>query len=711
MSLDSDPFRYFRIEAQELLEQLSRGLLSVAEGSGDGQAVPQLFRFAHTLKGAARVVGQVKMAELAHAVEDALSEYRESGEPLPPESVPEFLHLVRRMGDELARLGAPAEPEPSAEPEPQLHEAPSRAKAPPQLASGLGDEVVRVELSRLDALLEGLSESVVQLGGLRGAVEALSQAQRGVERLLKQLTAPSTSSGSPTDHARWLGRVMEGAEGLRSSLVRAGRHLGGGLGQVESELGRLRDEANALRLVPAEALFEPLRLAAREVASSLGRQVEVVTEGGEIQLDGHVVAAVRQALMHVARNAVDHGLEPPDERRAVGKPPRGRFHVRVERRGGRVAFHCEDDGRGVDLGRVRQQALARGLVSPEQLESLDEPALLELLFHPGFSTARTITEVSGRGVGLDVVRETARRLKGEAQLTSRPGQGSCVSLEVPLDLASLEVLGVEAAGQHLMLPLEALSGALHLPAEAISWTGARASVSHEGEVLPFLPLAEVLGTQGTRARPRAWSVLVLSAGSAGRAAVGVERMLGVSRRVSRPLPASVPSLPLVAGASFDALGLPLLLLDVAGLVRRVQSGSAQTTSSPRVVRRQRILVVDDSVTTRMLEKSILEAAGYEVELAASGEEGLERALRGGHAMAIVDVEMPGMTGLELTRKLRATPSLAALPILMVSSLATDEDKQRGRDAGVSAYIVKGEFHQHTYLDTVARLIATAKGGA
>ncbi len=715
MSLDSDPFRYFRLEAQELLEQLTRGLLSVEEGSGDAQAVPTLFRFAHTLKGAARVVGQMKMAEMAHAVEDALAEYRDSGEPLPSDSVPEFLMLVRRMGEELAKLDAPTEPPPSSTPEQPEQSARSEgappAKAPQVVSSGQGDEVVRVELSKLDALLEGLSEAVVQLGGLRGAVEALSQAQRGVEGLLKQLTAPVASSGSPAEHARWLGRVMEGAEGLRASLVRAGRHLGGGLGQVESELGRLRDEANSLRLVPAEALFEPLRLAAREAAASLGRHVEVVTEGGDIQLDGHVVAAVRQALVHVARNAVDHGLEPPDEREVVGKSSTGRFRVRVERRGGRVAFHCEDDGRGVDLGRVRQQALARGLVSAAELESLDEPGLLDLLFHPGFSTARAVTEVSGRGVGLDVVRETARRLKGEAQLTSRPGQGSCLTLEVPLDLASLEVLGVEVAGQHLLLPLEALSGALHLQAEAISWTGDRASVSHEGEVLPFLPLTEAMGTQGTRARPRAFSVLVLSAGSAGRAAVGVDRLLGVSRRVSRPLPSSVPSLPLVVGASFDAQGLPLLLLDVAGLVRRVQSGTSQATSQVRVVRRHRILVVDDSVTTRMLEKSILEAAGYEVELAASGEEGLEKALRGGHAMAIVDVEMPGMTGLELTRHLRATPALQGLPILMVSSLASDEDKQRGREAGVSAYIVKGEFHQHTYLDTVARLIASGRGTA
>ncbi|QRO00286.1 response regulator [Archangium violaceum] len=700
MSLDSDPYRYFRIEARELIEQLTQGLLSLDDGEGGAQAVPELFRYAHTLKGAARVVGQVRMAEMAHAVEDALSSYREAGQSLPADSIREFLRLVGQMAEQLDTLDAPPPP-----PE----EAPSEEGAPAlALPEAPTSEVVRVELARLDTLLEGLSEAVVQLGGLRGAVESLGQAQYGAGSLIEQLSAPVASNGSPAERARWLSRVLSTAEGLRSVLVKAGRQLGGGLGQVESELARLRDGAHTLRLVPAQTLFGPLELAARDAAASLGRQVEMHAEGGDIQLDGHVLAAVRQALLHVVRNAVDHGVEPPEERRALGKSPTGRFSLKVQRRGGRVLFRCEDDGRGVDLGRVRQVAVERGLVSASEVDTLDEQGLFGLLFQPGFSTARAITEVSGRGVGLDVVRDMVLRLKGEVHMTSRPGLGSCITLEVPLTLASLEMLGVEAGGQRLLVPLEALSGAIHLPAEAVSWTGARACISHEGEALPFLPLVDALGGTSGAQRPRTWSVLVLDAGTAGRAAVGVEKLLGISRRVSRPLPATVPNLPLVAGASFDEQGLPLLLLDAAGLVRRVQAGSSGGVPQVKPSRRHLILVVDDSVTTRMLEKSILEAAGYQVELAASGEEGYEKARRGGHSLAIVDVEMPGISGLELTRRIRATPSLQALPVLMVSSLATDEDKRRGREAGVSAYIVKGEFQQHGFLDTVARLTASGR---
>jgi two-component system, chemotaxis family, sensor kinase CheA len=701
MSLDSDPYYYFRIEARELIEQLTQGLLSLDEQEGSARAVPELFRYAHTLKGAARVVGQARMAEMAHAVEDALSPFRNSGQPVPVDSVHEFLRLVGQMAEELDTLEVPAAPAP---------EAPQQPQEGPQVvvpSEGPSSEVVRVELARLDTLLEGLSEAVVQLGGLRGAVEALAQAQHGADGLIEQLTAPVASSGSPAERARWLSRVLAAAEGVRSSVVKAGRQLGGGLGQVESELARMRDGAHALRLVPTQTIFGPLELAARDAAASLGRQVEMFTEGGDIQIDGHVLALVRQSLLHVARNAMDHGLETPDERRAVGKSPTGRFWLKVRRRGGRVSFQCEDDGRGVDLERVRRVAVERGVATDAEADALDEQGLLQLLFRPGFSTARAVSEVSGRGVGLDVVWDTVRRLKGDVYITSRLGQGTCITLEVPLTLASLEVLAVEAGGQRLLVPLESLSGAIHLPSEAVTWTGARACLSHGGEVLPFLPLADAMGTSGAQ-RPRAWSVLVLDAGGAGRAAVGVERLLGISRRVSRPLPASVPHLPLVAGASFDEQGVPLLLLDTAGLVRLVLAGSSSGPPQVRTSRKHRILVVDDSVTTRMLEKSILEAAGYEVELGASGEEGVERALRGGHSLLIVDVEMPGMTGLDVTRRLRATPSLQTLPILMVSSLATDEDKRRGREAGVSAYIVKGEFQQHGFLETVARLIASGR---
>jgi two-component system chemotaxis sensor kinase CheA len=677
----SGVFGHFQVEARELLEQLGQGFVSLREGAEDARVVPQLFRCAHTLKGAARVVKQVRLAEMAHAVEDALAPYRDRGEPLPRESLGEFLKLVGQMKSVLEELELPS-------------------PGGTQLPQGPAPETVRVELSALDELLDGVAEAVVQLGGLRQAVEAVGQARHASEGLLEQLTAPGATSALPAERARWLSRTMALSEGLNTALQRAGRWLDGGLGKAERELTHLRDASHALRLVPAFALAQPLELAAHEAAASLGKLVVLQLEGGEVRLDGHVLAAVRQALLHVVRNAVDHGLEEPEERQALGKPAEGHITVRVERCGARVRFTCEDDGRGVDLGRVRHVAVERGLTTQEEAEALDEQGLMELLFRAGFSTAPAVTEVSGRGVGLDVLRETAHQLKGEASATSQPGQGTRFTLEVPVSLTSQEVLEAEAGGQRLLLPLDALSATVRLPGEALTWMGARATFVHEGRAVPFLPVGAVMGrAEAARARP--WSAVVLGKGEEA-VAVGMDRLHGIRRVVVKPLPASVPSLPLVSGASFDAQGEPVLVLDAVGLARRVRQGAVHTTE-PRATRRRRILVIDDSVTTRMLEQSILESAGYEVQLAASGEEGLEKVLESPPSLVIVDVEMPGMSGLEFTQRLRATPSLSTLPIIMVSSLASEDIRRRGRDAGVSAYIIKGEFDQQGFLDTVARL--------
>jgi two-component system chemotaxis sensor kinase CheA len=354
---------------------------------------------------------------------------------------------------------------------------------------------------------------------------------------------------------------------------------------------------------------------------------------------------------------------------------------------------------------VRDVAVERGLTTREEAEALDEQGLLELLFRAGFSTATAVTEVSGRGVGLDVLRETAHQLKGEASATSQAGLGTRFTLEVPVSLTSQEVLEAEAGGQRLLLPLDALSATVRLPGEALTWTGARATFVHEGRAVPFLPVGAALGRAET-ARARPWSAVVLGKGE-DAVAVGMDRLHGIRRVVVKPLPPSVPPLPLVTGASFDAQGEPVLVLDAVGLARRVRQGPA-VTAEPRATRRRRILVIDDSVTTRMLEQSILESAGYEVELAASGEVGLEKVLKSPPSLVIVDVEMPGMNGVEFTRRLRATPSLSALPVIMVSSLGTQEARRRGREAGVSAYIIKGEFDQQGFLDTVARLSAQVR---
>jgi two-component system chemotaxis sensor kinase CheA len=373
----------------------------------------------------------------------------------------------------------------------------------------------------------------------------------------------------------------------------------------------------------------------------------------------------------------------------------------VERRGNHVAFVCRDDGRGIDVEAVRTTAVARGLVPASQASGLSTDQVIGLLLRGGLTTSRDVTELSGRGIGLDVARETAARLKGELSIRSEPGRGTTVEIRVPVSLAALHGLVVESAGTLATIPLEAIRQTLRVSATDVARSAGSDSILHEGKVIPFLPLDRVLGrsTSSSRAR-RAWSAVVVQIGDRS-VAVGVDRFLGTSSIVLRSL--AVAADPIVAGASLDAEGNPQLVLDPNELVAAAERGYGAaldgTTTRPAP-----ILVIDDSLTTRMLEKSILESAGYEVEIAVSAEEALSKACDGRFSLFVVDVEMPGMDGFEFVETTRADPTLRSIPAILVTSRNAPEDRRRGEQAGARAYIVKGEFDQGKLLQTIRSLI-------
>ncbi|HEY0093026.1 MAG TPA: ATP-binding protein, partial [Archangium sp.] len=491
----------------------------------------------------------------------------------PLEALLPRLEEAAQAPEALRPAAAPA-PEPPRPPAPGASPAAPPVEAPAPGPEGLP---VRVSAQKLDALLARSGE--LRVAGLRmeGRVERVEALHEELHQLRLRLTGADEAA----------------ARRMETRLAQLGRALAADRRTLLQATGGLDEEVRRARTLPFAEACAGLERNARDLALASGKQVRLEVRGGALELDRSLLQGLREPLLHLVRNAVAHGLETPVARREAGKPEEGLVTLSARLRGGRVQVVVEDDGRGLDVASVRQRARARGL------PVLEDAGDARLIFMPGLSTAESVTAVSGRGVGLDVVRDTVRRLKGDVSITSRLGQGTCITLEVPLTLASLEVLGVEAGGQRLLVPLEALSGAIHLPAEAVTWTGARACISYAGEALPFIPLADAMKGASGAQRPRAWSVLVLDAGAAGRAAVGVEKLLGISRRVSRPLPTTVPHLPLVAGASFDEQGVPLLLLDAAGLVRLVQAGSSGEAPKARTTRKHSILVVDDSVTTRM----------------------------------------------------------------------------------------------------------------
>jgi two-component system chemotaxis sensor kinase CheA len=353
----------------------------------------------------------------------------------------------------------------------------------------------------------------------------------------------------------------------------------------------------------------------------------------------------------------------------------------------------------VDVEAVRAVALRRGLL-PDEAHRLGTDAVLRLLLEGGVSTSSAVTEVSGRGVGLDVVREAAERLGGGVAVRTEAGKGTVVELRVPLSIALVDGLHVEASGIVATIPLHAVKETLRIASGDVARTSDGESVVHEGKVVPFLPMARALGARipsGRGARP--WSAVVVR-GSGSLAVLGVDRLLGTANVVLRPVPELAPATAVVAGASLDAEGSPTLVLDPDALV-----ASATQSAPPEreaEVQRPPILVIDDSLTTRMLERSILESAGYEVEIATSGEEGLEKARLKRYGLFLVDIEMPGIDGFTFIERARADPALHGIPAILVSSRAAPEDRRRGQEVGAIAYVVKSEFDQGALIECIRR---------
>jgi two-component system chemotaxis sensor kinase CheA len=679
---DADPYRYFRIEAAELLERLGQGALAIDKGSEVPGGVSALLRYAHTLKGAARVVKQLEIADHAHTIEDVLAPHRLAAS-VPRECGAALRSSLDAIGAYLSTLGStPAEVQLA----PNADKAPRSAKAEEPVA------VLRAEVAEVEAVVDGLGESLVELTSLDSPLRFIEKARQLAELLGRQLAAPRRAD--PEKLGQLLDRSQRMAEDLRLGLNRLDNGMRHGIGRLRRQLEQTHTAAERLRLVPASSIFTPLERAAYDAARELGRQVTFITSGGDVKLDSHVLVVAQGALLHAVRNAVAHGLEPESIRLAAGKPEHGSIWLSVARQGRDVVFTCRDDGAGVDVDRVRRALAQRGEAS------LSEDQALERLLQGGISTSERLTRLSGRGVGLDVVRAAGEQLAGSVRLRSVRGQSFSVELRAPLSVAAVSAVSVDCGGKTISVPLDAIVESVRFKRAEIARAGAHESVCHEGQVLPFAPLSKIMGVP-SRPSPAVWTSLIIK-GAQGRAAVGVDRLLGARTVVIRPVPDVAGAHPVIAGATLDALGNPELVLDSDALVASIQRTLA-TTAATSVSRP--ILVIDDSLTTRMLEQSILESAGYEVALATSAEEGLEKARQHPYALFLVDVEMPGIDGFTFVDRVRHDPALADVPAVLVSSRSAPEDFERGRQVGAHGYIVKGRFDQRELLGLIERLVS------
>jgi two-component system chemotaxis sensor kinase CheA len=493
-----------------------------------------------------------------------------------------------------------------------------------------------------------------------------------------------------------LHRLEKDLDLLAANMVRDGRDLRQAADPLDADVRRVR-------LFPFAEACQGMERMVRDLAQAAGKEVELAIEGGAVELDRSILEGLKDPLYHLVRNAVDHGVEPPERRRAVGKPPRARVSITAALRGGQVQVVVADDGRGLDLDALRDQARKRGLPEPA-----DDAEAARLVFLPGLSTAPLITDVSGRGVGLDVVKSRLEALHGTVDIARAAGGGTRFTLTVPLTLTTLRAVLVGAGGQTFAFAGTNVQRFARARADQVRSVAGRQMLALGGPPLPLAALAEVLGLSGPPTRSDGpVPVLVVAAGEK-RMAFSVDDFVAEQEIMIKSLGARVRHLPLVAGATFLPSGRIALVLNAANLVRtalgRGSTPAPAARAGPEAPPRKRLLVVDDSVTTRTLEKSILEAAGYEVATAADGQAAWQLLHERGADLLVSDVEMPRMDGFALTEAVRASTRFRELPVVLVTARESEADKARGIEAGADAYLVKSAFDQKNLLETIAQLL-------
>ncbi len=597
------------------------------------------------------------------------------------------------------------------------------------------DETVRLTTAKLDSLMARVGELVVARIGCErrvdevrevvGLVTNFEQAWRHARPqfldIIGALEHGSDESAVDTAVARdirALGPLIEQndlmLESLSSQLRSLRENLEGDerrFGQVTSDL---EDEVRRTRMLPIATIFDPFRRIVRDLCRTLGKECELVIHGGDTEVDRSVLEQMRAPLTHLIRNCLDHGMEPPGLREMGGKPRAGTIRLAASERGGTLHLSVTDDGGGIDIEKVRTGALASELVSPEQMRTLTDRDCLRLIFRSGLSTSAAVTDISGRGVGLDVVRETVERLHGIIDLSSELGIGTTFTMSLPLSVATTQSLLIKVSHHTFALPISTVSRIVQIADEDIQRAqGREMIVINDGPVV-LTRLEDVLQltTLDSDIRARGRKPAIIVGQGERRFALLVDELIGTQDIVVKPLPRPFVRVRHTAGATALSTGEVIIVLNASDLIRTAVR-TAVRIDAP-TVRRARddntprtggtVLVVDDSIVTRMLEKSILEAAGYTVKVAADGLEAWKSLEHETVDVIVSDVNMPNMDGLALTSRVRSGARTKDIPVVIVTSLDASDDHARAMDAGADAYIVKSSFSQERLLETVGRLI-------
>lgn len=748
----------FRETTADRIEKIQGALLDLEKGTGGQDNAQELTRELHTLKGESRIMGFIGISQVVHAAEDLLKaaaatpsaevidallkicdaippmvEAPADGGPEAPAIVERLRALTGGLQPPSEKPAAPAEAATSAPEKPAARPFAPRAPAPaakaaappapaapapgapaatpapkgahrlaprPAAERSTAATSIRIDVDRLD-----------EIAALAGDV--LVEGERAIGRT-KELNALFARWNRFSDRViglferlrhEGLERVLSTMEGdvhlLRSDTFRFARTQTEASSSSQAQFGLLAERVGSARLIPLSGIFAGFPRAVRDMGREQGKEVECVVRGGETGVDKTILLSLNDPLVHLIRNCVDHGIETPEERLAAGKPRAGKVLINARVDGDLLAVTVEDDGRGIDPQRVRAAALRKGIVGEAQAAGMSLRAAVDLIFQAGFSTRDSANETSGRGVGLDVVRRRVTGLGGSVSVDSAVGKGTTFSLRMPQSLSLMKALLVKIDDDVYGLPAIDVDSVGRLDPKDITEVAGIRAVRYRNRLLPVVALGPLLSLNGGPRTPRPFVAYIIH-GQEGAAAV-VDGMFG-EREVAVKAPgAFLKGMRFVTGAAALENGRVALLLSTPDIVHAARKLASPALSRGRERRRLRVLLVDDSAIAREAEAALIRSLGHEVEEANDGEDGWKKLQSGAYHLLCTDVQMPVLDGIDLTRRVKATPRFVKLPIVILSSLSAPEERRRGVDAGADAYIVKGEMDAENLAATFERL--------
>lgn len=762
----------FRMEAGAQGQQLTDGLLAIERGSGSAATGESLMRAAHSIKGAAAIVGLDIVVQLAHAMEDAFIAVQDGSLVLTPADIDTLLagvDLILQIAAQeesalpawlaghgahssalIAATGAIRHRQAAAP-------AAAAAAASPQLSMSADDEALEIAaamaaMAQMERELDGAAapapaDTAPEPAAVRGAASVRSTGQtQNFDRLLALASESRINAhqmhpfiASLQRFKRNQGVLFQALEQLNEAVLASGdaglidkamqalqkahplkQFMLEHLADVESYERRLLavsnnlvDEVLALRMRPFRDGVQAFPRMVRDLARSLGKDAQLVIHGEDTLVDRDILARIESPLNHILRNAVDHGVDTPEQRRAAGKPALATITLEARHRAGMLSIEITDDGRGVDLEHVRAKVVERQMASAAMAAALSAPELMEFLFLPAFSLKHTTSAISGRGVGLDIVHQTIRDQNGTVRMQSDPGRGLRTSITLPLTQSVVRALVVDIQGEAYALPIVKVERVLMVAQADIHTLENKQFFDYGGEHLGLVSAAQVLDLGQMSGSGEQLPVLVIGSGQR-RYALVVDAIHGEQSLAVQALDQMFGKLQDVSSAALLDDGAPVLILDVPDLLISIDKllgeGSLHQLArdgagGARKVKR--VLVVDDSLTVREMERKLLQARGYQVDIAIDGIDGWNVVRSGTYDLVITDVDMPRMDGIDLVALIKKDIHLHQLPVMIVSYKDRPEDRARGLAAGADYYLTKGSFHDETLLDAVFALIGDA----